>query len=310
VAPRNDGAETRNDNATGKRRFRFFKNLKIEQRRGLSGFIFCIPFIIGFFAFFLVPMIQSIRYAFSAIHLSESGIDLEFVGFKNFKEALFSDPTYIRTIAESMKNLIIQVPAVIIFSMFIALLLNQKFRGRVFARAIFFLPVIVISGVVLEILQTDYLSSSIMNGESSGADGSILTMLGLPQAVSDAIMPVVQNSFNLVWISGVQILLFLAGLQTIPPQLYEVSKIEGATAWETFWKVTFPLITPIILMNIVYTIVDYFTTSTNPVIKLIQQQSSEMKFEYAAGLSWMYMLVILILLGLVYKFFSKRVVYL
>ena len=282
----------------------------------MCGFLFCLPFVAGFLLLFLAPMIQSIRYAFSTIQLGQTGMTLSFVGLKNFRTALFADPEYVRTIAESVGSMVLQVPVILVFSLFISLLLNQKFRGRTLARAIFFLPVIVVSGIILEILSTDYLSTAIMSGEETiGAfrgmeSHDILVAMGIPQQLIDLMIPVVYDIFNLVWSSGVQILMFLAGLQTIPSSLYECAKLEGATGWEMFWKITFPLISPMLLMNVVYSVVDFFTTSANPVIRMINQQTGNMRFEYAAGLSWMYLLVVLVLLGIVYKLMSKHIVYL
>ncbi|MDR1953663.1 MAG: sugar ABC transporter permease, partial [Clostridiales Family XIII bacterium] len=288
------------------------RTLNFEKRKALHGLLFCSPFIVGFLGFFLIPMIQSIRYAFSTVKLDEAGMTLTFVGLKNFKEALFADPLYVRTILESLRGLVVQVPSILIFSLFVALILNQKFRGRVVARAVFFLPVIVVSGVVLEILQMDDLSQAILSGDGfrfADESENLFAAIGMPSAAVDLLAPVMQSVFSIVWGSGVQILMFLAGLQTVPPALYECAKIEGATAWETFWKVTFPMISPMILMNIVYTSVDYFTTSVNPVIRMIAAQSSNMHFEYAAGLSWMYLIVVLLMLGIVYKILNKRIVY-
>ena len=291
------------------------RGLSFSQRRAMSGFLFCLPFILGFLLMFLVPMLQSIQYAFSSMQLGLDGIMLRFVGLKNFRTALFADPEYVRTIAESVRDMVLQVPVILVFSLFVSLLLNQKFRGRALARAIFFLPVIVVSGIILEILSTDYLSASIMSGQETigafrgGGSYEILVAMGMPQKLIDIMIPVVYDIFNLVWSSGVQILMFLAGLQTVPDSMYECARLEGATAWEAFWKITFPLISPMLLMNVVYSVADYFTTSMNPVIRMINQQTSNMKFEYAAGLSWMYLAVVLVLLGAVYWFMNKRIVY-
>lgn len=299
-----------------KKKKRAGQRLSFSQQRAMCGFLFCLPFVAGFLLLFLAPMIQSIRYAFSTIQLGQTGMTLSFVGLKNFRTALFADPEYVRTIAESVGSMVLQVPVILVFSLFISLLLNQKFRGRTLARAIFFLPVIVVSGIILEILSTDYLSTAIMSGEETiGAfrgmeSHDILVAMGIPQQLIDLMIPVVYDIFNLVWSSGVQILMFLAGLQTIPSSLYECAKLEGATGWEMFWKITFPLISPMLLMNVVYSVVDFFTTSANPVIRMINQQTGNMRFEYAAGLSWMYLLVVLMLLGIVYKLMSKHIVYL
>jgi ABC-type sugar transport system permease subunit len=233
----------------------------------------------------------------------------------NFKEALFSEPGYIRTIAESIKTMLYEVPFIIIIRLYIAIMLNQKFRGRVIARAVFFLPVIIISGVVINIISGDYLSQMIMSGErTEGLFANfdiayLIIEIGVPVNLAVQIVPFINDMFNLTWSSGVQILLFLAGLQNIPSPLYECAIVEGATAWERFWKITFPLISPIIFMNIIYTIVDNFTSNANPVIQMIADQASKMKIEYSAGLSWMYLLIVSIIVAVIYLLINKRIVY-
>jgi ABC-type sugar transport system permease subunit len=185
----------------------------------------------------------------------------------------------------------------------------------VIARAIFFLPVIIISGVVINIISGDYLSQMIMSGERTEglfANFDIVYLMieiGVPVKLAVQIVPFVNDMFNLTWSSGVQILLFLAGLQNIPSSLYECAIVEGATAWERFWKITFPLVSPIILMNIIYTIVDNFTSNANPVIQMIAEQASKMKIEYSAGLSWMYLLIVSIIVAVIYLLINKRIVY-
>lgn len=286
-----------------------------QARRSRSGLYFCIPFLLGFLLFFLMPMCQSVRYAFSSLKMAENGLELQFVGLKNFKEALLTDPQYLRTIAQSAREMVVQVPIILLFSLFIAVILNQKFHGRGLARALFFLPVIIVSGVIVEILSTDYLSAEIMSGTQSGGlfqgmgSYDILIAMGIPYKLVDMLIPFVYDIFNLVWNSGVQILIFLAGLNTIPGQLYESASLEGCTAWETFWKITFPLVSPMILMNVIFTMIDYCTTSVNPVIRLVNQQSSNLNFAYAAGLSWMYLLVVLVFVGVVYWLVNRRIVY-
>lgn len=138
--------------------------------------------------------------------------------------------------------------------------------------------------------------------------GMLLSM-GIPEKTLDTLVPFVYSIFELIWSCGVPILLFLAALQTISPALYEVAEIEGATKWEGFWKITFPCISPMILMNCVYIVADYFTTTTNPVIKMIAEESANMRFEYASGLSWMYLLVIGVIVGSVFLLINKHVVY-
>ncbi len=291
------------------------RRISYSQKRAFCGLYFCIPFIIGFLIFFLVPMLQSVQYAFSKLKLTEKGLVLTFVGLDNFKEALLADPRYVRTIVEALQDMVLQVPIIILFSLFIAIILNEKFYGRTLARVIFFLPVIIVSGAVVEILSMDYLSTEIMSGSQANTlfngmgSYDILLAMGIPYQVVDAVIPFVYDIFNLIWSTGVQILIFLAGLQTVPKQLYECASLEGCTAWETFWKITFPLMSPMILMNVIYTIIDYCTSSTNSVIKMVNQQSANMEFGYAAGLAWMYLVVVLLIVGIVYRVLSRRIIY-
>ena len=287
----------------------------LTARKKRAGFLFTLPFIIGLLFFFFKPVLQSIAYAFSTLVFTPEGLEMEFVGLRNFQTALFVDPAYVRTIVTSAANMVIRVPIILALSMFLAVILNHDFRGRLFFRAVFFLPVIVVSGIVMEILGNDYLSNQILSGEAASGlfasvdSYSVLLSLGFSQDLIDLLVPLAYDIFDLIWSSGVPILLFLAALQTVPGQLYEVARIEGATAWEQFWKITFPSISPMILMNTVYIIADYFTTSTNPVIEMINSQMSNMRFEYASGLSWMYFVVVGVIIGIVFWFIDKHVVY-
>ena len=138
---------------------------------------------------------------------------------------------------------------------------------------------------------------------------SILLAFGFSQDVIDVLIPFAYSIFTLVWSSGVPILMFLASLQTVPGALYEVAEIEGASGWEAFWKITFPSISPMLLMNTVYIIADYFTTSSNPVIRMINEQTANMRFEYASGLSWMYFIVVGAIIAVVLALIDRYVVY-
>lgn len=291
------------------------KKLSFTRRQARTGLKFCLPFLLGFILFFFLPLIQSITYAFSALRITENGMKLKFVGLKNFTDALLADPRYIRSILETFGNMIVQTILILLLSLFLAVILNHKFRGRTIAGLIFFLPVIIMSGAVIEILTTDYLSNQIMGNQAEsglfygrGSYNLLLTM-GIPYKILETVMPYVYEIFNLVWHTGVQILIFMAGLKAIPDQLYESAKIDGCTAWESFWKITFPLLTPMLLMNTVYSIIDYCTSSRNSVIQLVTKQTSDMNFGYAAGLTWMYLLLVIIFIALVYRFVSRRTIY-
>lgn len=287
----------------------------LQSKKSRAGFLFCLPFLIGIFLFFLKPAFESVIYAFSVLTFTPEGLETTFVGLRNFKQALFVDSTYVRTIVESVRDMLLRVPVLLMLSLFVAVILNQKFRGRLFFRAVFFLPVIVVNGIIMDILQSDFLSNRIMAGDAGSSlfatmdSSKMLLAIGFSPELIEVLVPFAHSIFNLAWSSGVPILMFLAALQTVSEALYEVARIEGATGWEQFWKITFPSISPMILMNTVYILADYFTTSTNPVIKLINQQTGNMRFEYAAGLSWMYFLIVGVVVSFVLVFIDKRVVY-
>lgn len=287
----------------------------LQQRKSRAGFLFCLPFMVGLVFFFLKPAITSIFYSFSVLTFTPDGLEMTFVGLRNFKQALFVDPVYVRTIVDSIRDMVIRVPVILMLSLFVAVILNQHFRGRLLFRAVFFLPVIVVNGIIMDILQSDYLSNTIMSGSAGSGlfetvdSSNILMAIGFSKELIDVLIPFAYDIFDLVWSSGVPILMFLAALQTVQVPLYESARIEGATGWEQFWKITFPMISPMVLMNTVYIIADYFTTSTNPVITLINEQTGNMRFEYAAGLSWMYFIVVGAIIALVFAVIDRYVVY-
>jgi ABC-type sugar transport system permease subunit len=253
--------------------------MSLEERRGLWGWAFISPWIIGFTLLFAVPLLQSLRYSFSELTLTPTGLNLEFLGIANYQNALTQHVDYNRTLVEVVVNMVVNVPLVVIFSLFIAAILNQKFRGRMAARAIFFLPVILASGVISSIESGDFLQSAMMGGgmeeEGSGGTGlrsfelqKLLVEAGLNDYIVGYLTGAVNRIYEIVSASGVQIIIFLAGLQSISPQLYEVAKIEGATSYEAFWKITLPMISPLILTNVIYSVIDSFTN--NNMTKLLQ----------------------------------------
>lgn len=291
------------------------KHLSYERRTSLVGIAFISPWIIGFLVFCLSPLIQSLIYTFHNLRITENNFEMTFLGLDNYKYLFLSDPDYTKTLVSSLSDLAYQVPTIMVFSLIVALVLNQKFRGKTVARAIFFLPVIIASGVVIDILNGDAMSELIMSGEKTSslfqvsAFETLLYELGLSQQLIEFVVSVSNNIFSLSWQSGIQILLFLAGLQTVPPQLYEASSIDGCTAWESFWKITFPMITPVLIINLVYTITDSFTSYTNKTMVMILESGKDLKFAISSTMAWVYFVVILVIVGIVYKIADKRVVY-
>lgn len=290
------------------------RSLSYEGRKSLNGFLFILPWLIGLIFFFLRPMISTIWLSFQDVTISNGSIIETFVGLANYKQAFMTDSEYLPALSESMRNIVLQVPLIIVFSMFIATLLNNKFHGNVFFRAIFFLPVILSSGPVLSMLQEQD-AAKVVSGDtqtmlfSAVSLSNVLTNYGFGTEFVTNITTVVDSIFSLVWKSGVQILLYISALKSISPALYEASAMEGATKWEDFWKITFPMTTPILLTNIVYSIIDQFTDMTNPMIEKIYTASKAMQFDYSAAMSMVYFVLIMIIIGIVYKLLNKRVFY-
>jgi len=289
-------------------------HLSLEERNGMKGYAFIMLWLIGFIFFFIMPIIESFIYSLSDVKVTTSGMKTAFVGLKNYHEALLVDPNYFRQLVNSLVNMLYEVPIIAMFSMFIACILNQKFKGRTFARVLFFLPVIIASGVSIEILKQGGMSTDINGMDSiymfkATALEQILTEAGISQKVVMYLTNLVNRIFDISWKSGIQILLFLAGLQTIPSSYYEVSSMEGATRWEEFWKITFPLLSPITLVCVVYTIIDSFTYYQNPVMQAIKGSTDGLKYGYAAAQSWIFFILIFFIIIFVLRVVFRNTVY-
>ena len=223
------------------------------------------------------------------------------------------DLHYGTNLAKTLLDMLWRVPVILISSLFIAMLLNQKFRGRTLVRAICFLPVIVASGVILDTIRIDMIASSTMSGSTvasgtifqSTALSDLLVEAGFSTQIVNLFTNISNNVFDVIYSGGIQMLLFLAGLQGIASSLYEAAEVEGATAWESFWKITLPLMTPVILINVVYTIVDCFTSSQNAVMQQVMTGLEILRFGESAAMLWVYCVLVLIVLGLVFLLFRR-----
>lgn len=289
-------------------------HLTIEGRKALSGRLFILPFTVGFILFFLKPALESLLFVFNDVSLKVGGFTMEFVGMKNLKYIFLTDPDFNKNLVSSMTSLLYKVPVIIIASLFFAVVLNAKFRGRTLVRAIFFLPVIIASGVVMEIINSDTFATSLISSSegmkstvtaSSYGLTSLLVDMGVSEKVVSYFSYISSNLYDLMWRTGIQMIIFLAALQSISPVLYEASSIEGASAWENFWMITIPMISPMILINVVYTIIDTFTDSANVVMNQINSVFADQQYDRASAMSWVYFLVIGLLLALV-LFISTR----
>ena len=297
------------------------KGLKIpyERRKALYGYGFLAIWIIGTLYFFIRPLITSFWYSLNKTTVTIGQMSTEFIGIQNYIDTFTKDTDYTEALLTVLKDTLWKTPIIIIFSILIAVILNQKFRGRTFARAVFFLPVIIATGPVISIINGDMDTS----GYSGGADqfstmfetdmaGALLRFLGvynISDSVTELISLVTSDIFNLVWNSGIQIIIFLAALQNIPFSAKEAAQIEGATSWEFFWKITLPYISPMIVANLIYTIIDSFIDTTNGVMELVLQQASDWNHGYSAAMAWAYFLIVILALCIVLPIVNKFVYY-
>ncbi|WP_342549193.1 sugar ABC transporter permease [Paenibacillus sp. FSL P2-0089] len=287
-----------------------------NEQKAFMGFFYVLPWLLGFIFFFLIPLLSSLRYSLSSVQANSDGLIVHFSGFQNYVEALTVNTEFNRSLADAMMNMVINVPLIVIFSLFLAVLLNQKFIGRSLARSIFFLPVILASGVILSLESSSLIQA--VNDQNAGAGAiqglgtfeleGLMLDAGLSEWVVNYLTSAVSRIYSIVSQSGVQILIFLAGIQTISPQLYEASKMEGATGYEAFWKITFPMVSPLILVNSIYTIIDSF--SNNAMTDLIRETGfTQFNFGLSSAMAWLYFAAVALILAVSSYLISKKVFY-
>ncbi len=295
---------------------------KLIQRRNRQGYFYITPFLIGFVCFLLIPLIQSVWFSFGDVAVSSGGYTITPVGWKNYVKAFTIDPEYRVILTESLGQMTVDLPFIMVFSLVSAILLSREFRGRTLARVLFFLPVIISTGVIVTMEQSNGVLSMMMNRsvsnvsngmkEQVSATAFILSLLGsgLPSWLTAFLAGVIARLYDIIAASGLQILIFLSGLHTIPPALYEVSNLEGATAWEDFWKITLPMVSPYLLLNLIYTMIDALTNMQNRMVALIRNYVvSFSDFGYGLAISWIYFSIILVLLIGLFTFAGRRVYY-
>lgn len=299
-----------------------------EKKKWLYGYGFIALWAIGTLWLFIIPVLTSLWYSLCntqlldkagalEVGMTSAGIYTEWNNFGNYIKAFTVDTDYPQLLAQSLGEILPQAAVILIFSLFIAVILNQKFRGRTLSRAIFFLPVLIATGPVISVINGDTASQGVSDAAqfSSLFKTDLVTELmefigiyNINQTFTEFIQDITSNVLNLVWNSGIQILIFLSALQNIPPSAKEAANMEGATAWEFFWKITFPIISPMILANLVYTIIDAFVSTDNVVMKYVLQQSRQWEYGYSAALAWVYFAIVGAVLGLV-CFIVNRFVY-
>lgn len=301
-------------NAAPKKR----KIASLDKRKARVGWLFVLPFVIGFVCVYIPIIWNSLKMSFSEVNL----LTYTPVGFENYQYAFLSDPSFVETLVTGIGELVFDIPAIILFSLFMAILLNQKMAGRGAFRAIFFLPVVLSTGIMETIeaanIIGDYMSdTSSMDGSESSTSAEIVSAMDVAmlfenmkigQGMVTYVADIINNIFDIVNRSGVQMLIFLSGLQSISPAIYEACKIDGASGWETFWKVTLPMISPMILVNAIYTVIDSFTMETNTVMTYINGLKMVNQGVISA-MSWIYFLIVILIIGAVAGILSLFVFY-
>ncbi|WNQ08945.1 sugar ABC transporter permease [Paenibacillus aurantius] len=278
-------------------------NAWIRMKNTLShryeGIFLILPWIVGFLLFVSFPLVYSLFMSFHSVRITGTGITNTFVGLKYYHSILFEDGSALYdSLLPFLRQVLFMIPIIVIFSFMIAIMLNQRFWGRSFFRAVFFLPVIFSSGNVID----RFLSQG--RGQLGFLEQfSLSTAIAqyLPASWATPILSVLNSFVLILWYSGVQILLFLAGRQTISASVYEAARIDGANPWEMFWKITLPGMMPFVLLNTIYTVVDLFTFPGNPILAAVNPT----QYGPTSALIWIYFLIILFFLGVVFLLFAK-----
>lgn len=290
------------------------KKITYSMRKSLCGYAFISVWLVGTVIFFLIPLFRSVLFSFSEVSIESGKTLTEYVGIAKYAKVLTEDEKYTEYLENTLFETLWKTPVIIVFSLFVSVILNQKFRGRTLARAVFFLPVIISTGYAYRIINDDIKTSG--NDDFSGFSTLFSTdfvgeffefsgIYGISENAEKMFSAVADNIFGIVWNSGIQIMIFLSALQSIPKSSREVAEIEGATAWEYFWKVTFPYILPFISANTVFTVIDTFTNPMNPVMERIADMRNQWAYGEAAAMAWIYFVIVMSAVGLVTLIFRK-----
>ncbi|MBO7135986.1 MAG: sugar ABC transporter permease [Spirochaetaceae bacterium] len=297
------------------------KRIGLTRHRARLGYAFISPFIIGFIFFMIKPLYQSLTMSLSAVDVSVNGFIMEWNNYGNYVRAFTVDPEFNRMLITSIATMFYRSLATIVFSFFVALLLNQKFKGRALVRSIFFLCVILSSGVLVGLEYNNALLSQLKATiEEQGSSNTITAVLeeilvsntggvnGISAKVFKTLFEIIDSIYDVAMASGIQIIIFLSGLQNISPSMYEAADMEGCTSWERLWKITVPMVSPLLLVCWVYTIIDFFTKSDNVIMKKINDvMIGQLNYGFSSALAWIYFIVVMAMIGLTSLIISKVV---
>lgn len=290
----------------------------LQRRKAIAGYIFIAPFIIGFLVFMVKPFFQSLYMSFCNVEVGAGNFNPVWSGIDNYIRAFRIDPEYTRLLTEEISRMVIDSLAIMVFSFFVALILNQKFKGRALVRAIFFLPVILSSGVILGLETDNSMMAQVQVAIEENTSGvsitaaveNILRTAGVGVRAFETVFEIIDNIYDIAISSGIQIIIFLSGLQTISASMYEAADIEGCTKWESLWKITFPMISSMFLVNWIYTIIDFCMRSDNEVIeKITEVMTEQINYGFSSAMTWIYFLIVIAFVGVSSFFISKGVYY-
>lgn len=280
----------------------------LVTRREMKGYLFLLPWLLGFVLFFAVPLVQSASYSMHDVKVTANGLKMTWVKWDNYRYLFQTDTVFTEQLTNFFTDAILRLAVILVFSLVIAMMLNQRIRGKGIFRTLFFLPIIVVSGPVLERLVNEG-ATAIPLIESYGVNGIVEAML--PQALARPLSGLFSQLILVLWYSGVPILIYMTGLQKIDGSLYEASMIDGANGWVSFWKITLPALRSMILINGVYTLVFLATTGLNEVMATINDRmfrTGEQGGGYgiASAMAWVYALSLAVALGVLWLLTRER----
>lgn len=287
----------------------------LRKKESLKGYIFLIPLIIGLVTFFIIPVVKSFLFSVSDVTSGKDGYSIILTGFGAYKDALTVHTSYRQTVISAIIDVALSTPLVILFSFFMASVLNQDFVGKTFFRVVLFLPVI----LIVMNSYNNTLESSMMTSDYNSAVGTStvsftnqfsewMISAGISEDIASTLTGLVDKIYEVIDLSAIQILIMLVGMQSISPSLYEAAMVEGATAWEKFWKITFPMISPLVFTCIIYTVIDSFTANDNQVMELMSTTAfTDLKFSLASAMGWLYFLLIGIFLVIIERLFRRLI---
>lgn len=294
------------------------KTAGLQKRQAIAGYLFISPFIVGFLVFMIKPFFQSLYMSFCDVQIGAGSFNPIWQGFTNYVKAFRVDPDFTRLLVEEITRMAVYSLAIMVFSFFVSLILNQKFKGRALVRAIFFLPVILSSGVIIGLETDNALMASLEASIEQTTSGisvtaaleNILRTAGIGTRAYEEVFELIDNIYDVAVASGIQIIIFLSGLQTIPQSMYEAADIEGCTKWESLWKITFPMIGSLFLVNWIYTIVDFCMRSDNEVIdKISEVMVQQINYGLGSAMAWVYFVIVMVIIGISSLIISKGVYY-